>query len=247
MRPRRRQTPGAGSGSGRRSAGAVGQEAPQTLDLGRHVRPLAAQEVGDRAAQAGVDETADLLPGALVDLRQRSEVELLAEALQVHQRRTQIVRHAVDEGLVLLALLGQVAVGFAQLGGPLDDTLLQFLLETGRDSVLVIRYGDARSMAFCQKGTPVRLYPAEGEEFPAVHAGADFGPATNRAGDWFGPPVNVASRVTDLAKPGRILVTEGIEQRVGGLAFKRRRKRSLAGVEGRVRLFELASNGAGPR
>jgi len=42
----------------------------------------------------------------------------------------------------------------------------------------------------------------------SIHAGFHFGPVIEHAGDFYGDTVNVASRVTDLAKAGEILVTE---------------------------------------
>lgn len=39
-------------------------------------------------------------------------------------------------------------------------------------------------------------------EFPRLRAGVASGTAVSRAGDWFGSPVNVASRVTAVARPG---------------------------------------------
>ena len=43
---------------------------------------------------------------------------------------------------------------------------------------------------------------AEGEDFPQLRAGVARGEALARAGDWFGRPVNLASRITDIARPG---------------------------------------------
>ena len=42
----------------------------------------------------------------------------------------------------------------------------------------------------------------------SIHAGFHFGPVIEDAGDFYGDTVNVAARVTDLAKAGEILVTE---------------------------------------
>jgi adenylate cyclase len=70
--------------------------------------------------------------------------------------------------------------------------------------------------------------------------GVAYGAATARAGDWFGATVNLASRVTDMAKPGRVLATEAARQGAGpDFEFKRRRRRSLKGVEGRTQLYSL--------
>lgn len=86
----------------------------------------------------------------------------------------------------------------------------------------------------------VRRIEQEGGEFPNVRVGIAYGPATNRAGDWFGGTVNLASRTTDAAKPGRILATEEIQTRTPERAWKRtRRLRKLKGISDRVRLYSL--------
>ena len=40
------------------------------------------------------------------------------------------------------------------------------------------------------------------DDFPQIRVGISYGSAVTRAGDWFGSPVNVASRVTGVARPG---------------------------------------------
>ncbi len=47
------------------------------------------------------------------------------------------------------------------------------------------------------------------EELPQLRVGLAYGPAVSRAGDWFGSPVNLASRVTSAARPGSVLVARG--------------------------------------
>jgi adenylate cyclase len=51
---------------------------------------------------------------------------------------------------------------------------------------------------------------AEGEDFPQLRGGAALGDALPRAGDWFGRPVNLASRITSVARPGALLVESGV-------------------------------------
>jgi adenylate cyclase len=51
---------------------------------------------------------------------------------------------------------------------------------------------------------------AQGEGFPQLKAGVAFGEALYRWGDWYGSPVNLASRVTDVAKPASVLATAGV-------------------------------------
>jgi adenylate cyclase len=85
----------------------------------------------------------------------------------------------------------------------------------------------------------VRSIDERAKEFPELRVGLAYGAATNQAGDWFGPPVNLASRVTAAAKPGHIVATSEVVDRTDGFEWKRRRRRSFSGVSSRTRLFEL--------
>jgi adenylate cyclase len=53
------------------------------------------------------------------------------------------------------------------------------------------------------------------DDFPSLRAGIATGMAVSRAGDWFGSPVNLASRVTGAARPGSILVSEATRDAIG--------------------------------
>jgi adenylate cyclase len=53
------------------------------------------------------------------------------------------------------------------------------------------------------------------DDFPTLRAGIATGMAVSRAGDWFGSPVNLASRVTGAARPGSILVSESTRDAIG--------------------------------
>ena len=50
---------------------------------------------------------------------------------------------------------------------------------------------------------------------PQLRVGVAYGPAVSRAGDWFGSPVNLASRVTSVARPGSILVAASAHEQIG--------------------------------
>jgi adenylate cyclase len=53
---------------------------------------------------------------------------------------------------------------------------------------------------------------AESEDFPQLRAGIAIGPALSRAGDWFGRPVNLASRITQVARPGSLLAEREVRE-----------------------------------
>ncbi len=79
---------------------------------------------------------------------------------------------------------------------------------------------------------------AEGEEFPQLRAGAALGQALPRAGDWFGRPVNLASRITGIARPGSLLVERELrESAPEAYRWSFAGDRRLKGIRGAVPLF----------
>ena len=51
--------------------------------------------------------------------------------------------------------------------------LLAAVRQTGKNAVVVVRSGDARSLVFCKSGEPAMLYQAEGEHFPSGQTVSD--------------------------------------------------------------------------
>jgi len=54
------------------------------------------------------------------------------------------------------------------------------------------------------------------DDFPPVRAGAAYGEVVSRLGDVFGPTVNIASRLTSVARPGTVLVDRGMHEILSG-------------------------------
>jgi adenylate cyclase len=66
--------------------------------------------------------------------------------------------------------------------------------------------------------------------------GVAWGPVLNRLGDVFGPTVNIAARLTSVARPGRVLADKELAETLhGDERFKLRRMRRTA-VKGYRRL-----------
>jgi adenylate cyclase len=82
---------------------------------------------------------------------------------------------------------------------------------------------------------------AEGRAFPRVWVGVAYGAASNRGGDWFGAPVNLASRITDVTRPGQIFADESVRDRAEAFAWKRKRRQRLKGIARPVRLSRWIS------
>jgi adenylate cyclase len=155
----------------------------------------------------------------------------------------------------------QVGVAFADLVGftglgevvPPEDLeqfanrLADLAREVGVPPVRFVKtIGDA-VMFVCPDPTPllaavldlVELSDAD-SGFLRLRAGVASGMAVSRAGDWFGSPVNVASRVTGVARPGTVLAAESAREALGDAAEFRwsyAGARHLKGIKGEVRLF----------
>ena len=89
---------------------------------------------------------------------------------------------------------------------------------------------------------------AEKDDLPQLRVGLAAGKAVGRAGDWFGSPVNLASRVTAVARPGAVLVAESVHDAIGDaddVAWSFAGARHLKGVKGEVRLFRARAAGSG--
>ena len=115
-------------------------------------------------------------------------------------------------------------VDFTRLGEAVEpeklEQLAHRLATMARDvAVPPVRFvktiGDA-VMLVCPEPVPLldaMLHLADAAEadsdFPRLRVGMAFGEAVSRAGDWFGSPVNRASRVTAAARPGTVLVGAG--------------------------------------
>jgi class 3 adenylate cyclase len=75
------------------------------------------------------------------------------------------------------------------------------------------------------------------------------GSAVTRARDWLGSPINVASRMTSVGRPGSITVAESTRDEAGeavGFTWSSAGRRRLKGVGAEVKLFHLKQDSASP-
>ncbi|HET9011731.1 MAG TPA: adenylate cyclase regulatory domain-containing protein [Gemmatimonadaceae bacterium] len=117
-------------------------------------------------------------------------------------------------------------VGFTRLGErvpprELSDAarrLSDMALDVARSPVRLVKtIGDAAMLVSPEPEPMVRAaleLAARAEEnedvMPQLRVGLASGPAVPQSGDWFGPPVNLASRVSDIARPASVLVTKPV-------------------------------------
>jgi adenylate cyclase len=183
---------------------------------------------------------------------------LLRLALR-HSFETEAI-NAVERAAGILPGAREVAVAFADLVGftglgeqmsPEDLGLVAFRLADLAHEVVatpvqfVKTIGDA-VMLVCSD--PLKLLltvldlvdAAAADDFPRLRVGLAFGHAVNRAGDWYGSPVNLASRVTSAAPASTVRVTESARQAIGdpaGIEWSDAEARHLKGIRGEVLLY----------
>ena len=106
--------------------------------------------------------------------------------------------------------LGLVATRLADLARDVVGDPVQFVKTIGDEVMLV-------------SPDPVKLLTAvldlidaaAADSLPKLRVGIAFGPAVSHAGDWYGNPVNLASRVTGIPPPGAVLATESARNAIG--------------------------------
>ena len=79
---------------------------------------------------------------------------------------------------------------------------------------------------------------AEGDEFPLLRAGLACGAVLPQSGDYYGRPVNLASRITGVARPGSVVVDSAVKEAAGeGFTYTYIGERRLKGIDSKVKLF----------
>jgi adenylate cyclase len=84
----------------------------------------------------------------------------------------------------------------------------------------------------------VEAAEAEGDEFPGLRAGIAHGSVHIQGGDYYGRPVNLASRLTAIAKPGSVLVDAVAREAAGeAFAYSFAGEKRLKGFDSKAKLY----------
>ncbi|MEA2471797.1 MAG: adenylate cyclase, partial [Thermoleophilaceae bacterium] len=105
--------------------------------------------------------------------------------------------------------IGRVAGKLGELAADLAEPPVRLVKTIGDAAMLVSPEGSTEALVRVTLDL-IRAVEGEGEDFPMLRAGVARGEAIGRGGDWYGRPVNVASRLTGVARPGSVLTTESV-------------------------------------
>jgi adenylate cyclase len=150
-------------------------------------------------------------------------------------------------------------VGFTRLGvevevtelGSVAGKLARLATSVTRDPVRLIKtIGDAAMFVSPDAGAMVQVAlelveAVEEAGLPSLRAGIAIGPALLRAGDYYGNSVNLASRVTGVARPGSVLCTQEVRDAAGDdvVQWSTAGRHRLKGVSGQMTLFRARRHG----
>ncbi len=133
--------------------------------------------------------------------------------------------------------VGRVAARLEVLGGAVAGGSVR-LVKTIGDAVMLV--ADEPGALVLAGLDLLEAVADEGEDFPQLRVGVAHGSATPLSGDWFGAPVNLASRMTSLARTGSLLAEQSAHEAAGGdarLNWSFAGDRRVRGVQGTVKTF----------
>jgi adenylate cyclase len=220
--------------------------------------------VGDTLVQHGDTERELGLRYAQVARELGPQIEpLILHVLHLHQRenikrvvvsRADIaagsLRGATEVGVCFADLVDFTRLGediepaeLGQVASRLSDAALAALVPPAK---LVKTIGDAVMLVSPREVDPLLetalgLVEASGDDrLPQLRVGIAYGEALGRGGDWYGHPVNLASRVTAHARPGTILATNEVQGAArGDYAWSKAGIRRFKGIREPVGLMRL--------
>jgi adenylate cyclase len=203
----------------RRYADAAGQLSPMIGPLIANLLTLHLRQMAESEVISAAERSGGRLPGSrqiavcfadLVGFTRLGEELSPAELSRLAVRLEAMATDVVEPPVRLVKTIGDAAMLTSLEPEPLLDAALALL--------------DAAD--------------AEGEQFPQLRAGVALGPALSHAGDWFGRPVNLASRITAIARPGSVLAERQVNEATRELyRWSYVGERRLHGIRSPVGLF----------
>lgn len=131
--------------------------------------------------------------------------------------------------------LGSVAGKFEEMAAAVAEPPVRLVKMIGDAAMLVSTEVEPLLSAALEL---IEIAEGEGEDFPFLRAGLAVGPTLGQSGDYYGHAVNLASRITGVARPGSVLVDAATKECAeAGFVYSFAGERPLKGIDSRVKLF----------
>jgi adenylate cyclase len=179
---------------------------------------------------------------------------LRSDALTQEQRRAGKLDDAQQAVIAFADLVGFTALGESvsvEELGSVAGRLNRLAADALEPPVRIVKLiGDAVMLVSPEPEPMVEValrlveYADADASFPPLRAGIACGQAVHRWGDWFGTPVNLASRLTTRARPSTVLVAEEVREAVNGrFEFSDAGRKKLKGFSAPVRAYRARRSG----
>lgn len=133
--------------------------------------------------------------------------------------------------------LGVVAVRLEEMAASVAESPVRLVKMIGDAAMLVSTEPEPLGESALSL---VEAADAEGEAFPQLRVGLSHGPAIGQGGDFYGRPVNLASRITAIARPGSVLASKEAKEALGDrFHYSFAGERRLKGIAEPARLFRV--------
>jgi adenylate cyclase len=145
--------------------------------------------------------------------------------------------------------LGMVAGRLEEMATAVAEPPVRLVKTIGDEVMLVSSEPEPMVAAALQL---IDAAEAEGQQFPWLRAGIASGPTLPQSGDYYGRAVNLASRLTNVARPGSVVLDEATKDAIGdGFEYSYVGERRLKGLDYRVKIYRARMPGEpkdrGPR
>jgi adenylate cyclase len=137
--------------------------------------------------------------------------------------------------------VGAVAATLGELANQVACPPVRLVKTIGDAAMLVSLEADALVNAGLELISAADAAP----DLPRLRVGAAFGPALTRSGDWYGRPVNLASRITAIADPGTVLASAELRRASKSYVWTAAGTRTLKGIAEEIEVYRLESEHPG--
>lgn len=205
------------------------------------------QEVAWRWAEMGDKLTPAVDPLLIAAYRAQLREWVLAAMVSREELSAGALAAELDLGVSFADLVGFTRLGGDLEAGELDEVVASFsklAAEVAGPRVRLVKtIGDAAMFASVEPERLVSsaldlLEATERADLPSLRVGIAFGSTLPRAGDLYGQAVNLASRVTGVARPGSVLCTEEVRDAApDSFHWSYARRHRLKGIGDAVPLY----------
>src|SRR6187549_2568208 len=167
---------------------------------------------------------------------------ILIHALRSHLLE-QVRRDVIGAADVAAGELGLIAGRLEELATAVAEPPVRLVKLIGDAAMLVSSDAEAMVEAALRM---VEAAERAGTHFPRLRAGIAFGSVHVQTGDYYGRPVNLASRLTAVARPGSVLLDAVAKEEAGeGFRYSYAGERQLKGLDSRTSLYRARRHRTG--